>query len=305
MTNTHLKQFDLNLLVSLDTLLQLRHVSQAADALSLTQSGMSRNLARLREHFGDELLVRTGNQMGLTPKAEQLAAEVRLLLNSLDKMLSVSEFNPKTASLQFTIAAADFLMQLFIPDLLPAFLEQAPHAKLKLVPWSEHTFSQLQSGKMDFMFGGLSDAPTGVYRKTFGDVQHGCITRKNHPLLNNKLTLDNYIQAGHIALDLTGKGTNPVDEWLKSKGLTRNIVVRTPYCMSAIAMASVTDLVMMGHYDLYDRAKKYYDIDFLPLPFQIPMPSFGLYWHERTKNSLAHRWFREFIESMSQPPDSR
>ncbi len=295
MERSRWNDFDLNLLVSLDALLTYRHVSQAADALSLTQSGMSRNLAKLRHHFNDELLVRSGNRMILTPKAECLANEVKTLLNSLESMLADDKFDPAKASLQFTIAASDFLMQLYIPDFLPALLKRAPQVRLKLVNWSEHTFSQLESGELDFMLGGLMNAPPGVYRKILSKPEHGCITRKQHPAFAEGFTLERYLNVGHIALDLTGKGSNPVDEWLSSQGLSRNVVVRTPYCMSGVAMVSRCDLVMMAHRGLAERAQAHYDLDYYPLPFQIPMPSFGIFWHERSKNSAAHIWFREFV----------
>lgn len=297
MDRSQLKNFDLNLLLSLDALLEHKHVSRAADALALTQSGMSRNLARLRLHFQDELLVRSGNRMILTPRAEQLADVVRALLDSLGDMLATKQFDPATAELQFTIAASDFLMQLYIPDFLPLLLEHAPNVRLKLVNWSEYTFSQLETGELDFMFGGLRDAPAGVYRKVLSEADHGCISRRHHPAFARGFSLESYLSVGHIALDLTGKGTNPVDDWLLSQGLSRNVVVRTPYCMSGIAMVSQTDLVMLGHRGLAERAMKHYDLDFHPLPFDIPMPSFGLFWHERTKNSAAHRWFRDFVVS--------
>lgn len=295
-----LKDFDLNLLLSLDALLSQRHVSRAADELSLTQSGMSRNLARLRHHFQDELLVRSGNRMMLTPRAEQLAGVVESLLDSLAGMLTTEEFDPASASLQFTIAASDFLMQLYIPDFLPLLLKHAPHIRLKLVSWSEHTFAQLENGELDFMFGGLMDAPPGVYRKILSQAEHGCISRKQHPVFKNGFSLERYLRVGHVALDLTGKGANPVDDWLQSQGLSRNVVVRTPYCMSGIAMVSQSDLVMIGHKGLVERAQKHYDLDFHSLPFQIPMPSFGIFWHERTKNSAAHLWFKEFVTAMLQ-----
>lgn len=300
MDRVQLKNFDLNLLLSLDALLKQRHVSRAADALSLTQSGMSRNLARLRHHFQDELLVRSGNRMMLTPRAEQLASVVATLLDSTEEMLAAEQFDPATVSLQFTIAAADFLMQLYVPDFLPLLLETAPGIRLKLVNWSEHTFTELETGELDFTFGGLMDAPPGVYRKILSKVEHGCISRKQHPVLKEGFSLERYLEAGHIALELTGKGTNPVDDWLLSQGLSRNVVVRTPYCMSGIAMVSQSDLVMMGHRGLVERASKHYPLDFHPLPFQIPMPKFGLFWHERTKNSAAHIWFREFVASALQ-----
>lgn len=300
MSRSQLKDFDLNLLLSLDALLSQRHVSRAAEELSLTQSGMSRNLSRLRHHFQDELLVRSGNRMMLTPRAEQLASVVKTWLDSLEDMLTTEQFDPANASIQFTIAAADFLMQLYIPDFLPLLLKHAPNVHLKLVNWSEHTFAQLETGELDFMFGGLMDAPPGVYRKILSKAEHGCISRKQHPAFKDGFSLEQYLSVGHIALDLTGKGSNPVDDWLLSQGLTRNVVVRTPYCMSGIAMVSQSDLVMIGHKGLVDRALKHYELDFHPLPFQIPMPRFGLFWHERTKNSAAHVWFREFVVSMLQ-----
>ncbi|MVF14879.1 LysR family transcriptional regulator [Ketobacter sp. MCCC 1A13808] len=300
MDRSQLANFDLNLLLSLEALLTHKHVSRAADALSLTQSGMSRNLARLRDYFEDELLVRTGNRMMLTPRAEQLEGVVRSQLDALQKTLSSRQFDPTTAHFQFTIAAADFLMQLYIPDFLPLLLKHAPNIRLRLVGWSEHTFAKLENGELDFMFGGLMDAPAGVYRKTLGAAEHGCVSRKQHPVFKDGFDLERYLKVGHIALDLTGKGSNPVDDWLLSQGLQRNVVVRTPYCMSGVAMVSQTDLVMMGHRGLVERALKHYELDFHPLPFRVPMPPFGLLWHERTKNSAAHIWFREFVVSVLQ-----
>ena len=63
---------DLNLLISLDALLQERSVSRAAQRLGLSQPTLSAALARLRRHFGDELLARSGNSYALTPLAERL-----------------------------------------------------------------------------------------------------------------------------------------------------------------------------------------------------------------------------------------
>ena len=63
-------KLDLNLLVALDHLLNLRNVSEAAARMNMTQSAMSNALLRLREYFDDNLLVKIGRQMELTPRAE-------------------------------------------------------------------------------------------------------------------------------------------------------------------------------------------------------------------------------------------
>ncbi len=65
----NLSALDLNLLVALDALLKEANVSRAALRIGLSQPATSHALARLREVFGDPLLVRSGARMELTPRA--------------------------------------------------------------------------------------------------------------------------------------------------------------------------------------------------------------------------------------------
>lgn len=58
-----LAKIDLNLLVALDVLLEERSVSRAAGRLFVTQPAMSQTLRRLRELFGDALMVRVKGGM--------------------------------------------------------------------------------------------------------------------------------------------------------------------------------------------------------------------------------------------------
>ena len=60
MHDVHLRQVDLNLLSTLYALLEERHVTRAAKRCFFSQPAMSRSLERLRDTFGDELLIRTG-----------------------------------------------------------------------------------------------------------------------------------------------------------------------------------------------------------------------------------------------------
>ena len=71
----NLASLDLNLLVSLDALLQERSVTKAAARMGLSQPALSASLARLRRHFGDELLTRVGNEYRLTPRARAAGAD--------------------------------------------------------------------------------------------------------------------------------------------------------------------------------------------------------------------------------------
>ena len=79
---------DLNLLAVLGALLEERNVTRAGARLSLSQPTISGALARLRQHFGDELLVRSGREYQLTATATRLLPAVREALEQVERTLS-------------------------------------------------------------------------------------------------------------------------------------------------------------------------------------------------------------------------
>ena len=92
------QRLDLNLLAALDVLLAEKSVSLAADRLCLSQSATSSALGRLRDYFGDELLVVKGRSMILTARAEELIDPVRAVLDQIRSTIAIApEFDPATA----------------------------------------------------------------------------------------------------------------------------------------------------------------------------------------------------------------
>ena len=70
-------------LATLDALLREKSVARAAKRLGVGHPVVSRSLARLREHFKDELLVPKGRTYVLTVRAEKLASVVANATSSL------------------------------------------------------------------------------------------------------------------------------------------------------------------------------------------------------------------------------
>src|ERR687889_2784739 len=104
----NLASLDLNLLVSLDALLQERSVTRAAARMGLSRPALSASLARLRRHFGDELLTRAGNEYRLTPLAAQLKERVRIALTGVERVFTAQdEFDPGSSTREFTLLVSD------------------------------------------------------------------------------------------------------------------------------------------------------------------------------------------------------
>src|SRR3954471_4878189 len=126
MNEIDLRRFDLNLLVVFEVLMTERSVTLAADRLGRTQSAVSHSLSRLREQFGDPLLVKAGLRMQPTAFALELIEQARPMLSGIARVQSPAHlFDPATSRRVFRLAAPDFMLTLFA-DLLRELRAEAP-----------------------------------------------------------------------------------------------------------------------------------------------------------------------------------
>jgi DNA-binding transcriptional LysR family regulator len=104
MTATSLSNIDLNLLISLQVLLEERNVSRAAESLHITQPAMSKTLSRLRELFDDPLFTRSSHGMQPTPRAMELEGDLNAILGGISKLVSSPQFDPASATGEINLA---------------------------------------------------------------------------------------------------------------------------------------------------------------------------------------------------------
>jgi LysR family transcriptional regulator, nod-box dependent transcriptional activator len=110
----NIRNFDLNLLRALHALLENCNVSAAARQLNLSQPATSAALSRLRHALGDVLLVRDGNRMSLSSRAERLLPRVRLVMTEIELALRDDPFDPTTSERAFRIAATDDAIEIIV-----------------------------------------------------------------------------------------------------------------------------------------------------------------------------------------------
>src|SRR5689334_21572226 len=101
---------DLNLLVTLLVLMRERSVSKAAACLHLGQPAVSGALARLRELFHDELLVRGKGGMQPTQRGLELQSALAPALVELQAVVSdAPAFDPARSDRSFVIGMPDWI----------------------------------------------------------------------------------------------------------------------------------------------------------------------------------------------------
>src|SRR5881409_62814 len=135
MRQVHLQDVDLNLLLALHELLAERPVTRAAKRCHLSQSAMSRALERLRQMFGDRLLVRNGRAYERTGRGERVLRELESLMPRLEAMVRGEEFDPAKSQERFRVAMTDHASMILLPSLVASVRRAATHVKLEVSAW--------------------------------------------------------------------------------------------------------------------------------------------------------------------------
>jgi DNA-binding transcriptional LysR family regulator len=291
---------DLNLLAALDALLAEGSVTGAAKRLGLSQSAMSRTLARLREATGDPLLVQAGRGMVPTPRAEEMRAEVRGLAQDVKVILSPqpAQLNLATLSRSFTLRANDAFVEAFGPRLIAAAAE-APGVQLCFVPRVDKEIRPLREGLIDLDIGWVTETGPELRIQTLYHDRFLGIARAGHPLLDGPVTLETYAACRHVVTSKRGREQGPIDDALAALGLTRTVAAMVPSFPAAAAIARETDLVTHIP-SAYLPALPDGLVSF-PLPVETPVIPISLLWHPRFDADQAHRWLRGLVAGITTP----
>lgn len=298
-----IRNIDLNLLVALDALLSERNVTRAAARLDLSQSAMSAALARLRQVFGDPLLLRTAGGMLPTSKGEDLAAPVKQLLDEITRIIEQNEvFDPLTANLKFTIAASDYVEFAILPQLVNHLEKHAPQVRLEIQP-SEYAnmARQLESGDVDLAVVNAANAPGAVRSRPLYAERFVVVARREHPRLKRELSLEDFCALDHVLVARRGRsfaGAIQIDEALAAMGMRRSVRLSVPHFMLVPELVARSDMIGV----LPERLARNYSIrlQYFDLPVEIPHLTISAVWHERTHRNPAQAWLRQTLAELMQ-----
>ena len=283
---------DLNLLITLDTLLSEGSVAAAARRLRLSPSAMSRALARLRETTGDPLLVRAGRGLVPTPRAVELREHVSRLVQEAQAVLRPAQtLDMGQVVRTFTLRSSEEFVENLGPALLARIAQEAPGVRLRFVDKSDKDSALLREGSIDLSIGVVdaSASPELLTQALFRDRLIG-VVRSGHALSQGEVSAERFAQGQHVYVSRRGLDRGQVDDALQALGLTREISTIVAGFATAIALARDTDLIasVPERYTAHQRDGLYS----FALPIVVPPFTVAMLWHPRLDADVAHRWLR-------------
>ena len=305
-----LSRLDLNLLVSLQALLEEKSVTRAAARLFISQPAMSRVLQRLRYQLDDPLFTRTGNELVPTPKARDLQQRLPRLLDGILDMVSEGEFDPTTYVGEITIAVPEFDAISLISQLTKVITQYAPGLILSISSETDSVEGELAEGVLDFaidiektMTGDITTTPLAIFTPSIW-------MREGHPLAHKEtVTLTEILEYPFIQYYLliskrvSARTDARFDRALRELGLKRKKTLVTNQLMTAMETVCDTDCLMVAakygetmEREMHRIIRKRYPAD-IPHEGKIKLV---LLQHKRTSGSPIHQWLSERIVGLIQ-----
>lgn len=305
MTTRQLSRIDLNLLVTLQVLLECRSVSTAARQLHLTQSAISKALARLRAQFEDPLFLRASKGLVPTPFAQRLQKPLSDWLETAGGLFAHEDFDPATWRGELVLVAHEYLHVTLGPRLLALLHEHAPGMTLKVHSQHSHQLRGLELGEVDFVLNlQFSELSADFESEVMYTDAPAILARANHPLHKKQWTRDDLSRYPRIALRVPDMdkfalfqpraGQPPLSQLWPAAYETDNLTV-------ALTTVSRTDCLLLAGGLLNGLATR--DLKFKPLhstytpPFKL---AYCLVSHRRVQKSAPHQWLKRMIAQLFQ-----
>ncbi|MDN3608668.1 LysR family transcriptional regulator [Vibrio ostreicida] len=300
-----LARLDLKLLVCLKVLAEELNVTRAARRLCLSQSAVSKNLAKLRTQFDDPLFTRHAYGLKATPKTLFIKPELDSLLHHLEKITQPEQFFPTSSDYRFQISAVESVYPLILPHFLPEIFKQAPRVTISTHSWTEQTFHQIQRGEIDIGITGkdidINDAkltmlpPADIFEQEIYRDSQMCLLRHDHPALTNHWNLEAYLQQRHVQVRCDGNDRWLLDYRLADLGKERDLAITVPDFNSAASLCSYTDFIFTAPSHFVKLASNQLGLTVLPLPMEFPPMAYTLFWHKERESDPALSWLRRII----------
>jgi DNA-binding transcriptional LysR family regulator len=286
---------DINLLLTLDVLLAEHNVTRAAHRLNLSQPSVSVHLAKLREIFGDPLLLPGPRGMRPTARADALREPLRRALEALELAVSpASPFDPGAAANTWSVSASDYGESTVILPALAGLRAAAPGTRLAVIELEPgRLVRQAEQGIIDLALHTSEDSPPGLRRRVLFSERYVLVGRAGHPRLQRRPSLAQFVKLEHVVVSPDGGGFHGVtDSALGGVGLTRRVVLSVPHFLFVLSALASTDLVAMLPARLVRDNPA---LKVVEPPLEVPGYDLAMLWHERCHRDPAHQWLREFI----------
>ena len=294
---SNISELELNQLRLLQLIFETKNLTRAGERAGLTQSAVSHALKKMRHSFNDALVIRQGNTLVLTPRAETLEVQLTRWLNDFElNILNHEHFDPLSSKRVFYIATSDLVEQVLAPKLAAALRDTAPEIQIIYRKLDKRGFAnQIESNEVDFVISVADSTHPALMVKTLYKDDFISAARTHHPIFKGKLNAKTFCAYPHILAGTGRENRGMVDIELEKLGLVRHIKIKVANFSSAPYALESSDCIFTAPRKFISSVKDKFDIESFETPVSLASYAMKMYWNIKNKDDEANRWMREQI----------
>ncbi|MFE6935831.1 LysR family transcriptional regulator [Streptomyces sp. NPDC057699] len=289
-----LASVNLNLLVPLLAVLEERSVTRAAERVGLSQPAMSHALTRMRRLFGDELVVRQGAGVTLTPRALELIAPLRGALQQTAHLVDFPHFDPATDRRVITVAMTNSTAFVIGPRLTRLVAERAPHATLRVRTITVPTEATFTDNGVDVVL--ISEGHFSPYprERLYNDR---CVVVASPDTPPEASALDLLTTQPHIVVD-TDRRVFPYS-MLEEEGIDYRVgVLISDFLLVPFLVARAGGVALLRH-QVAATMRTLADLRIEEFPFPLPGLGIDIVWNPRLADQHFTAWLRTLLSDVA------
>ncbi|MBC2664164.1 LysR family transcriptional regulator [Novosphingobium flavum] len=282
----------------LEAVLAERHISRAAERLALSQPAVSNVMGQLRRHFSDDLLIRHGGQMVLTPFAHSLKEQVAATLKGIRALAKARpHFDPAANDRSFTLAMPPHVGAMVMPNLIQAIALVAPQVRLECVPLGS-SWEQFGAGDIDIVLSNVNLLPPMTPNIIVFEDHWRCLVSAQQHFAGDTITRDELARLRFVEpLKEQRLAMPPMDlEAPHSAAVPMEII---PHIVAAGGGVSIVPASFAQFHQLSLPLRS------CPLPFETPIIQCAMAWPFSQDHDPANIWLRDRVFAAAEPVSLR
>lgn len=205
------------------------NLTEVANALYTSQSGVSRHIRELEDELGIELFIRHGKRLlGMTEPGKELLVIAERMLNDANNIRKLADSFANREHGRLHVATTHTQARYALPRVVKEFRGLFPQVQLELHQGGpDEIVRLLQSGDTDV---GISserlDHAEGIVSFPYYHWHHTIVVPKDHPLTReSRLTLEQLAEWPLVTYQTGLTGRTRIDEAFNRAGLTPEILL--------------------------------------------------------------------------------
>lgn len=284
-------ELDMNLLKTLEILLDEGSVSRTASRMGISQAAVSVQLAKLRSHFDDALFVPSGRGIVPTAFARMLIAPLNDLMQRSRALTAKRQsFDPATAQRRFRISVGYIDTTIIFSQVSRRLVREAPGISISYLDADYH------NRDVDFQV-----LPDGLQRSELRHTalysdRYVCVVDRDCAAFGERLSEDDYFGATHIVRRFGLSGPSSLEALLMNRmgrrrkegpvidnyGVIPSLLIGTAY-ISTVSLRFAQQLAAQ------------FPLRILELPMPFPRQTLLLLWDPILDDDMAAIWLRDLI----------